>query len=103
MTIHVYILRCADKSYYVGLARAGLDNRLAEHRGGHYRGYTHSRSPVELVWSEEFVWLKDAIARERQLKGWRREKKEALIRGDFEALSGLAKPAGRPHPSTSSG
>jgi putative endonuclease len=100
---HVYILQCADKSYYVGLARAGLDKRIAEHQGGEYRGYTFSRRPVTLVWSDEFQWLTDAIACERRLKGWRREKKDALIRGDYAALPHLAKPAGRPHPSTSSG
>ncbi len=62
-----------------------------------------TRRPVELVWAEEFQWLKDAIACERRLKGWRREKKEALIRRDFEALKELSRTARNPHPSTSSG
>ncbi len=103
MNIHVYILRCADNTYYVGLAREGLDRRLADHHSGRYRGYTHSRRPIELAWSADFLWLKDAIACERRLKGWRREKKEALIRGDYGALPGLARTARRPPPSTSSG
>jgi putative endonuclease len=96
------MLRCRDRSYYVGLTREGLDRRVAEHQSGRYAGYTSSRRPVELVWSADFQWLKDAIACERRLKGWRREKKEALIRGDYEALKALARTA-KPHPSTSSG
>ena len=101
--IFVYMLRCADGSYYVGLTREGLDKRLAEHRSGRFGGYTHSRRPVELVWSADFQWLKDAIACERRIKGWRREKKEALIRGEYHLLPELARTARRPHPSTSSG
>ena len=103
MNVFVYMLRCNDNSYYVGLTRAGLDKRIAEHQSGRFRGYTHSRRPIELVWSADFLWLKDAIACERRIKGWRREKKEALIRGDYEALKVLAKTARNPHPSTSSG
>jgi putative endonuclease len=96
------MLRCSDNSYYVGLTRNGIDQRLAEHQSGRFPGYTYTRRPVELVWSEHFMWLTDAIACERRIKGWRREKKEALIRGDYEALKALAKTA-RPHPSASSG
>ncbi len=102
MKIFVYMLRCRDNSYYVGLTREGLDQRIADHRSGRYPGYTHPRRPVELVWSADFVWLKDAIACERRIKGWRREKKEALIRGDYAALKALARTA-KPHPSTGSG
>ena len=57
MQRHVYMLRCADGSYYVGLTKAGLDQRLAEHRDGRYRGYTYTRRPLELVWSQDFQWL----------------------------------------------
>lgn len=108
MNIYVYMLRCADGSYYVGITRAGLDKRLAEHQGGHYPGYTHSRRPVTLVWSQDFQQLTDAIACERRIKGWRREKKEALIRGDYAALPILARTRkdygdAKPHPSTGSG
>src|SRR5215469_8568142 len=97
------MLRCRDGSYYVGVTRAGLDERLAEHQSGRFPGYTSSRRPVSLVWSAEFRWLMDAIACERRIKGWRREKKEALIRGDYASLPDLARTARRPHPSTSSG
>ncbi|MFZ1990298.1 MAG: GIY-YIG nuclease family protein [Alphaproteobacteria bacterium] len=100
--IFVYILLCADGSYYVGIAREGLEKRVSEHQLGKYRGYTFTRRPVRLVWSESFLRITDAIACERRLKGWRREKKEALIRGDYEALKILSRTA-KPHPSTSSG
>ena len=103
MKVYVYMLRCADKSYYVGLARNGLDARIADHQSGRYPGYTHPRRPVELVWSADFIWLKDAIACERRIKGWRREKKEALLRGDHGALPILSRTAKNPRPSTGSG
>jgi putative endonuclease len=102
MQIFVYMLRCADGSYYVGLTRAGLDKRIGEHAFGRYRNcYTFQRRPVVLVWSQEFQRLVDAIACERQIKVWRRAKKEALIRGDYCAISHLAK-TDKPHPSTGS-
>jgi putative endonuclease len=74
------MLRCSDGSYYVGSARLGLERRLSEHNSGAYGGYTLKRLPVELVWSEHFPDVTDAIAVERQIKGWSRSKKEALIR-----------------------
>ena len=85
------MLRCADGSYYVGSARLGLERRLWEQNNGTYRGYTSKRLPVELVWSEHFLDITDAIAVERQIKGWSRSKKEALIRGDYEDTRRLAK------------
>jgi putative endonuclease len=87
----LYILKCADGSYYVGTARTTLEYRLAEHNSGHYGGYTAKRLPVTLVYSQWFDTITDAIEAERQVKGWSRAKKEALIRGDFEALKVLAK------------
>jgi putative endonuclease len=97
-TIFVYILRCADGSYYVGTARDGLDRRVAEHNAGAFGGYTGRRRPVTLVYSEPFTRITDAIAAERRLKGWSRAKKEALIRGDFGSVQRLARGHG-PHPS----
>lgn len=93
----VYILRCADLSYYVGLARGTtLDKRLSEHNSGLHRGYTASRRPVALVYHEHYPAITDAIAAERRLKGWSRRKKEALMAGDYEALALWAKrPAAR--------
>ena len=88
---HVYMLRCADGRYYVGSARRGLDRRVSEHNNGTYDGYTAKRLPVVLVWAEHFPDITDAIAVERQIKGWARSKKEALIRGDYETIRLLAK------------
>ena len=91
---HVYMLRCADGSYYVGSARLGLERRMSEHNNGAYGGYTSMRRPVQLVWAEHFLDITDAIAVERQLKGWSLAKKEALIRGDFASLKTLSKRRG---------
>jgi putative endonuclease len=88
---HVYMVRCSDGSYYTGTARSGLEQRINEHNVGRYDGYTASRRPVALVFSQWFEQVTEAIAAERQLKGWSRAKKEALIRGDFEALRTLSK------------
>jgi putative endonuclease len=104
MSVFVYILRCNDGHYYVGTTRANLEQRIVEHNRGVYGGYTASRRPVVLVFSQSFERAQDAIAAERQIKGWRRKKKEALIRGDFVLLSALARGYVRgPHPSTGSG
>jgi putative endonuclease len=73
---YLYILRCADGSYYVGTTIAGLELRLAEHQAGTFGGYTARRRPVELVFHEHFERLEDAAAAEQQVKGWRRDKKE---------------------------
>lgn len=92
-------MRCADGAYYVGTTTAGLERRIAEHQTGSFGGYTAPRRPVELVFSQYFERLDDAAAAERQVKGWRRDKKEALIRGDFaalQALSGRGETAVRP-------
>jgi len=92
MGAYVYMLRCSDGSYYVGSATGNdLWKRISEHETGAYRGYTFTRRPVQLVWSEYFERITDAIAVERQIKGWTRVKKEALIRGDWEEIKRLAK------------
>ena len=95
MGAFVYMLRCADGSYYVGSATGDdLWKRVAEHEAGTYRGYTYTRRPVRLVWSEHFDRVTDAIAIERKIKGWSRLKKEALIKGDWIAIKLLAKRRG---------
>jgi predicted GIY-YIG superfamily endonuclease len=81
----VYILKCADGSYYAG-STVDLELRMAQHQTGHFKGYTSSRLPVQLVWQQEFPTTHDAFVTERQIKGWTRMKKEALIRADFEAI-----------------
>ena len=95
MGAFVYILHCADGSYYVGSATGeDLTPRIAQHNCGYYGGYTSTRRPVRLVWSEYFDRITDAITVERQLKGWSRAKKEALIRGDWSSVQRLAKRRG---------
>ena len=76
--------------------RDSLENRIAEHNSGKYPGYTSRRRPVTLVYSERFGRITDATAVERKLKGWSRAKKEALMRGDFAAISHLAKRRAQP-------
>jgi putative endonuclease len=88
---YLYIVRCSDGSYYAGTARSGLEQRISEHNDGHYGGYTARRRPVTLIFSQWFDQITDAIAAERQVKGWSRAKKEALIHGDFERLRTLSK------------
>ena len=88
----VYMLWCADGSYYVGTATGDdLTQRIAEHNSGAYPGYTSTRRPVHLVWSEHFARITDAIAVERQVKGWTRAKKDAVIKGDWRRLQQLSK------------
>jgi tRNA/rRNA methyltransferase len=89
VSFYVYIFRCADGSYYVGHTD-DLEKRLAAHQSGEIAGYTYSRRPVHLVFHEEFPSREDAFLRERQLKGWSRRKKEALVRGDWDSLKRLS-------------
>ena len=79
-TWFVYILRCNDGSYYVGVA-TDLKDRVKEHNAGQGSSFTKKQRPVELVYSEEHESYAGARKREAQLKRWRREKKEWLING----------------------
>jgi predicted GIY-YIG superfamily endonuclease len=95
-----YMLRCSDGSLYVGsTSHDDISIRVAEHNDGKYGGYTAQLRPVTLVWCEHYQDLRDAHAMERQLKGWRREKKMALICGETAALPELAKRPGARRPS----
>jgi putative endonuclease len=92
MGAFVYMLRCADNSFYIGSATGDdLWKRIAEHQSGAHRGYTSTRRPVALVWSEHFDRIVDAIAVERKIKGWSRAKKQALIESDWEVIKRLSK------------
>jgi len=95
---YLYILRCADGSYYTGTARQGLERRVAEHNAGTGGDFTSKRRPVKLIFAEHFETISDAIAMERRIKGWSRAKKEALISGDWKNLQLMARRRG-PHPS----
>ena len=90
MAFWVYILRCSDGSYYTGHTD-DLERRMAQHYTGELPCYASIRLPVELVFSQEFQARAEALERERQIKGWSRGKKEALIRGDWAEMSRLAR------------
>jgi len=95
---YVYILLCSDGSYYTGVSN-DVERRLVEHQiGEDKKSYTWSRRPVKLVYSESYPEAIYAITREKQIKGWSRKKKQALIDSRFDDLPGLAKN----HASTSS-
>ena len=88
----VYMLQCADASYYVG-STTDLARRIWQHTEGLGAAYTQKtgRRPVEVVWSHECAHIGEAFRLEKQVQGWSRAKREALIRGDFELLPGLAR------------
>jgi predicted GIY-YIG superfamily endonuclease len=85
----VYILRCADSSYYVGHT-TNLELRMAEHQAGEGGEWTKHRLPVELVFTQEMPDKDSAFRTEQQLKGWSRANKEALIAGNWDLLKWLA-------------
>lgn len=85
----VYILKCSDGSYYTGCT-TDLNKRFNEHSFTKFDSYTSIRLQVELVYSQKFSNINDAISAEKQIKGWGRKKKEALIKGDFDLLHHLA-------------
>jgi predicted GIY-YIG superfamily endonuclease len=86
----VYILRCADDSFYTGHTD-DLEKRVAQHQAGEIHGYTHNKRPLTLIYSQDFPSRIEALQMEQQIKGWTRAKKQALIDGDWEALSTLAR------------
>jgi putative endonuclease len=87
----VYILRCADSSYYVGSTRGDIETRVWQHSTGHGSAYTGRRLPVELVFAEQYPRVSDAYAREKQLQGWSRRKREALIDSKYASLPSLSR------------
>jgi predicted GIY-YIG superfamily endonuclease len=90
MGFWAYVLYCADRSFYVGHTE-DLDVRIPMHMSGEFGGYTSTRLPVTLVWCDEFAIRYEALSAERQIKGWSRAKKLALIRGDWALISKLAR------------
>ena len=90
MPFWVYILKCNDSSFYTGHTE-DLEIRIAQHKAGDVAGYTHDKRPLQLVYSQDFLSRYEALAVEQQIKGWSRAKKQALIDGDWQKLSQLAK------------
>jgi putative endonuclease len=88
---YVYLLECSDGTLYCGSSRKEIDERLSEHKNGHFEeSYTYRRRPVKLIWCEKFANITDAIDCERRLKGWSRAKKLAMTRNDWNEVSRLA-------------
>jgi 3-hydroxyacyl-[acyl-carrier-protein] dehydratase len=86
----VYILLCADNSYYTGITNDVFLREEQHNQGLDNKAYTYDKRPVKLVWYQEFTNPDEAISREKQLKGWNRQKKEALIANDLDKLPGLS-------------
>lgn len=90
-TYFVYILKCNDGSYYTGVTN-NLEKRISEHKTGYsFTSYTNKRRPVELVFSQQFHDIKQAIALEKQIKGWNRRKKEAFMKEEWDKLKLFSK------------
>ena len=87
----VYILKCRNGRFYVGVT-SNIERRLSEHGAGEVEGYTKTFGPCELVWLTQCPSMIAAIQLEKQIKGWRRHKKIALIEGRYEDLPDLATP-----------
>ncbi len=88
--MYVYIVKCRDNSYYTGITN-DLERRLSEHNNGLDDAcYTYTRRPVQMVFSQKFAEPNEAIRAEKQIKGWSRKKKEALIQRNWQRLKELA-------------
>ncbi|QLG44460.1 GIY-YIG nuclease family protein [Costertonia aggregata] len=86
---YTYILCCSDGTYYTGSTKE-LELRLEQHQNGEGANYTAKRLPVKLIYVEEYQRVDTAFYREKQIQGWSRAKKEALINGELEKLHNLA-------------
>jgi len=95
-----YMPHCRGGAFYLGHTD-DPETRIAQHMSGAIEGFTADRLPVKLVWSEVFGSRAEALEMERRIKGWSRNKKMALIRGDWDEITRLAKK--KDGPSTSSG
>ena len=97
MAFYVYILRCSDGSYYTGHTD-NLEKRVAEHQSGECGGYVSTRLPGQLLWSQDCATRVEALSAERQIKGWSRKKKEAMMRGDWKSVQQIAWGTNNPLP-----
>jgi len=90
MYFFVYILKCADNSYYTGHTD-DLEKRMSEHNSGAFEGYTSNRLPVKLVFVQHCTSRYEALSAEQRIKNWSRKKKEALIEKNWSKISKLSK------------
>ncbi|HAV53569.1 MAG TPA: hypothetical protein DCX41_01355, partial [Aequorivita sp.] len=86
---YVYILKCSNNLYYTGSTN-NLVKRLSDHQNGMGANFTRKHLPIELVYYEEFAQIDQAFYREKQIQGWSRKKKEALIAGKTNLLPKLS-------------
>ena len=89
MEWHLYMVRCRDKSLYVGIT-TDIEKRITYHNTSRGAKYTRSHSPVTLVYRERFLTKSEALKREIQIKKWSKAKKEALVSGDLKELVRLS-------------
>ncbi len=89
MSSFMYILECADGTYYTG-STVNLEKRLWEHGNSLGANYTKKRQPVKLVYLEEYPRIDEAFSREKQVQGWSRAKKKALIESRYKELPKLS-------------
>ena len=94
-TFHVYMIASRSRTLYIGVT-SNLEQRIARHRAGTFDGFTKEYSCTRLVWRQEFVTPQAAIAREKQLKRWRRDKKIALIQETNPHWTDLSEAWGKP-------
>jgi len=97
MAFYVYILHCSDGSYYTGHTD-NLEMRIVEHQSGACGGYTSTRLPVQLLWSQDCATRLEALSAEQQIKRRSRKKKEAMMRGDWKAVQQIAWGTNNPLP-----
>ncbi|WP_299242197.1 GIY-YIG nuclease family protein [uncultured Aquimarina sp.] len=93
---YMYILGCSDGSYYTGSTKC-LEKRLEQHQNGKGANHTKKRLPVKLLYYEQYNRIDTAFYREKQVQGWSRAKKEALMRGELDELHNLAECMNRTH------
>lgn len=87
---YMYILECADGSYYT-CSTKNLEKRLWEHENFKGANYTRKKHPVRLVYVEEYSRIDEAFYREKQVQGWSHAKKKALIEANKDKLIELSK------------
>ena len=86
---YLYILECADGNYYTG-STTDIATRFIQHQQGDGSNFTRNRLPVKLVYIEIFEFIEAAFKREKQIQGWSRIKKEALIKNLHQTLHKLS-------------
>ncbi|TVZ57057.1 putative endonuclease [Lutibacter sp. Hel_I_33_5] len=89
-TYYVYILKCSDDFLYVGITN-NIERRFEEHQKGLNKNcFTFKRRPLELIFSQIFNDVEQAIYFEKKIKKWSRKKKLALANENFDMVEILS-------------